>query len=84
MVTLTATWLNSTVIIRKMAGYLAVTVKVTGQLAFESDGLCSTRCPANQYVGQCYYLSEVMELGEEGREKGEGGRGGHVIACTIT
>ena len=54
VVTLLATWLDSIIVIRKMERFLAVTIKVTGHIAFESEGLCNAGCPNHQYVGKIW------------------------------
>lgn len=48
VVTLLAPWINTTVVIRRHANLLAVTLQVPGHLAFESDGLCRG-CPAHAH-----------------------------------
>lgn len=53
VVTIVATWLNTTIAIRQMSGFLAVTAQVTGHMAFESEGLCTAGCPTHQYIGKC-------------------------------
>ena len=52
VITLIATWLNTTIIIRRVEGFLAVTLTVTGHMAFESQGLCTAGCPHPQRVGK--------------------------------
>lgn len=52
VVTLLATWLDTVIVIRKMERFLAITIKVTGRMAFESEGLCNSGCPNHQYVGR--------------------------------
>ena len=46
VVTLLAPWINTTIVIRRHADLLAVTLQVPGHLSFESDGLCRS-CPAH-------------------------------------
>ncbi len=48
VVTLLAPWINTTVVIRRHANLLAVTLQVPGHLSFESDGLCRG-CPAHAF-----------------------------------
>ena len=52
MVTIWATWLNASVVIRQQTGFLAVTLSVRGRMAFESEGLCAAGCPVHQYIGE--------------------------------
>lgn len=49
--TIRATWINTTIIIRKIAGYLAVTLHIPLEIAIHSEGLCTGGCPPQQYVG---------------------------------
>lgn len=49
LVTILATWINTTIVIRRYADLLSVTLQVPGHLAFESDGLCRG-CPAHAYL----------------------------------
>lgn len=48
VVTLLAPWINTTVVIRRYADLLAVTLQVPGHLSFQSDGLCRG-CPAHAH-----------------------------------
>ena len=50
-----APWINSTIIIRRISGFLSVSLQVTGHLAFESEGLC-TGCPRHQYIGEYFVV----------------------------
>ena len=52
VVTLVATWINTTIIVRRIAGFLAVTLTVGGQMTFSSQGLCVAGCPEPQTVGK--------------------------------
>ena len=63
VVSLLATWINTTIVIRRHADLLAVTVQVPGHLAFESDGLCRG-CPAHAYFNMTrfnYLMSSIQE-----------------------
>ena len=51
LTTILATWINSTIVIRRIHGYLGVTLHVTGRMAFESEGLC-TGCPRHQFISK--------------------------------
>ena len=59
---LLATWINTTIVIRRHADLLSVTVQVPGHLAFESDGLCRG-CPAHAYVNMTRF-NELMTLSD--------------------
>lgn len=67
VVTLLAPWINTTVVIRRYADLLAVTLQVPGHLSFESDGLCRG-CPAHAHFdavefstnsGNCWQVSSA-------------------------
>ena len=59
VVTLLATWINTTIVIRRHADLLAITLQVPGHLAFESDGLCRG-CPAHTYVNVTHFLDRIL------------------------
>ena len=59
-VSLLATWINSTIVIRKYANHLGVTIQVPGHLGFESDGLCRG-CPAHAYFNVSRLNDEMSE-----------------------
>lgn len=59
-VSLLAMWINSTVVIRKHANHLGVTIQVPGHLGFESDGLCRG-CPAHAYFNISQFNEETSE-----------------------
>lgn len=63
-VSLLATWINSTVVIRKHANHLGVTIQVPGHLGFESDGLCRG-CPAHAYFNVSRFNDEMSERCDE-------------------
>lgn len=56
-VSLLASWINTTVVIRKYAELLGVTVQVPRSVAAESSGLC-TGCPAQGFF-------DVLELNDQ-------------------
>ncbi len=49
VVTLMATWLNTTIIIRQYAEFLSITLQVPLEISLESEGLC-TGCPSHLYL----------------------------------
>ena len=59
-VSLLATWINTTIVIRKHANLLGVTVQVPGHLAFESNGLCRG-CPAHAYFNVSRFNDKASE-----------------------
>ena len=59
VVTLLAPWINTTIIIRRYAELLAVTLQVPGHLSFESDGLCRG-CPAHTFFNVSRFDHEVL------------------------
>ena len=59
-VTLLASWINTTVIVRKHANLLGVTVQVPGHLGFESDGLCRG-CPAHANFNVSQFNDKASE-----------------------
>ena len=50
VVTILATWMNTTIVIRRLAELLSVTLQVPGQMSFDSEGLC-VGCPRHQLLG---------------------------------
>ena len=61
VVTLMATWLNTTIIIRQYAQFLSITLQVPGEISMESEGLC-TGCPSDLYVNITAFNEKVPSL----------------------
>lgn len=78
VITIIATWLDTTIAIRQMDGFLAVTLQVTGEMAFESEGLCTAGCPVYQYIGRWWVG------GNEGRESGYTGQQVSVNTASLS
>ena len=64
VVTLLAPWINTTIVIRRHADLLAVTLQVPGHLSFESDGLCRS-CPAHAYFSMDQFESDSYSCADE-------------------
>lgn len=61
VVTLMATWLNATIIIRQHAEFLSVTLQVPRVMSLEGEGLC-TGCPSHMYVNITSFNSMFPSL----------------------
>ena len=57
---LLATWLNTTIVLRQYAGYLAVTIQLPGLQAFESEGLCRG-CPSHTHLD----MSQALAMNQQ-------------------
>ena len=60
--TLLAPWINTTVVIRRHADLLAITLQVPGHLAFESEGLCRG-CPAHTHFDVVEFSTSAGHCG---------------------
>lgn len=61
VVTLTASWLNATIIIRQYSSFLSVTLQVPSEMAMASEGLC-TGCPSHMYVNLTSFFDTIRWL----------------------
>lgn len=61
VVTLLATWLKTTIIIRQYANFLSITIQVPGELSNESEGLCRG-CPPHMYVNITHFNNQVPSM----------------------
>lgn len=68
VVTLMATWLNTTIIIRQYAQFLSITLQVPGEILLESKGLC-TGCPSDLYVNITAFNDRVSSSCSEDNKK---------------
>ena len=59
VVTLMATWLNATVIIRQYSDFLSVTLRVPREMSLSSEGLC-TGCPSHMYVNLTSFFDLIL------------------------
>ena len=58
VVTLLATWLNTTIVIRQYASFLSITLQVPGEISYKSEGLC-TGCPPHMYINITHFNNQI-------------------------